>query len=105
MDEFVPRSIAEQLVHVPVVADLALDLEHAHVLGVLEELGGEDEFVEPLVLAEDDLPVAALPFLVALVHVEDSVADLHHAVHVVRVHDRGDVEIRGDLADELVDHE
>ena len=52
-----------------------------------------------------DVVLRALPPLAALVDVDDLLADLHHGVHVVRVDDRRDAVLLGDLVDEVVDND
>lgn len=78
-------------------------LQHAHVFGILQEVGGEYEVVQALILAENDLLITAFPFLFPLVHVKDVMANLHHTVHVVGIDHRGHVVFYGDVADEFVD--
>jgi hypothetical protein len=98
-------SFIQEVFHVSVVADFSPHFEHPHVLRIMEEVRRENETIEFFVLVEDDFLVGSFPFLFALVHVDDFIADLHDAVHVVRIHHRGDVEINGDFPDQFVDYQ
>ena len=89
------QRLLQQFIHVPVIVYLARLFQHAHVFGILQKLGSENEFIQPLIFAENDLFVAAFPGFLSLVHVNDMITDLHHTVHVMCIHDGGDIEFRG----------
>lgn len=71
-------------------------------LDFLEEVAGEDEVVQSLVLGLIYGVFRALPFHLALFEEDDMVANLEDGVHVVRVDDGADIVFGGDLVDELV---
>jgi hypothetical protein len=92
-------------VHIPVIGDFAGFFQHTHILGILQKFGGEYELVEPLIFTEYDLPVIALPFLIALVHVQDIIADLHHTVHIMRVYHGGHIKLFGNFLYQPVNYQ
>ena len=70
---------------------------------LLQQVAGEDEVGEALVGGVHDLRGVALPLLVALVDVDDVLADAHHRVHIVGVDDGRHVEFAGDGVQQVVD--
>jgi hypothetical protein len=51
----------------------------------------KDEFIQFLILTENNFFVAAFPFFMAFVHVKDIITDLHHTIHVVRIYNGGSI--------------
>jgi hypothetical protein len=84
---------------------MAVFLHHPHVFSSLEELGGENEIVQLLVAAEDNVLIGAFPLLIALVEIHDMVADLHNAVHIMGDHYSSTVVFLGQFPDQLVNEE
>ena len=76
-----------------------------HLLGAFCHSRGEDKVVELLILGVEDIILGALPPLLALVDVDNLVANLHHRVHIVGVDDGGDVILDGDVVDEVINHD
>ena len=56
----------QQLIHIPVIGDLTLGFEHAHVFGILQEFGSENEIIQQFIFTENDLLIGTLPFLQSL---------------------------------------
>ena len=80
------------------------DVQPAAGFGTFGHCRGENEFVELPVVGIQDVVLVAFPPLLPFVDEDHVFADLEHRVHVVRVDDRGDVVLLGDLLDQVVDH-
>ena len=76
---------------------------NARRLGALGHGRGEDEIVQFRIVGVQDIVLGPLPPLAAVVDVYDLLADLHHGVHVVRIDDRRDAVLLGDLVDQVID--
>lgn len=70
-----------------------------------QELWSKYEIIQSLVFTEDDFLVRAFPFLIALVHVEDIIADFHDTVHVMGIDHSSDIIFDRNLFNEFVDDE
>ena len=83
---------------------MLLCLYHTHVLGVLQKLGGKDEFIQQLVLGKDNLLAISAPFFFSIIQVQDIVSNLHHTIHVMCIDDGGGVVFYGDFLNQFVYH-
>lgn len=72
---------------------------------LLEQVAGEDEVNELLVVGVDHLSVCALPTLFTLVDINYVFTDAHHGVHIVGVYYCCDVVLFGNSVEQFIDNE
>jgi hypothetical protein len=77
-------------------------LQLADLFSFPEELGGKDEVIQPLILAENNILIASFPLFQPLVHIYNMIAAFHNGVHVVGIDNRSDIVFFGQLSDQLI---
>ena len=82
-----------------------LPLFQTFVLYFTQQVGCEDEVVQPFVGGGEYIVLGSFPFLVSLVDVKDAVADAHYGVHVVGIDDGGHVVLGGDVMNQGIDNQ
>ena len=82
-----------------------LPLFQTFVFYFTQQVGCEDEVVQPFVGGGEYIVLGSFPFLVSLVDVKDAVADSHDGVHVVGVDDGGHVVLGGDVMNQGIDNQ
>jgi hypothetical protein len=66
---------------------------------------GKDKVVKFLYSRMSDVVLCSLPKFLSLIDKHDALTNTHYRVHVMRDHDRSDVEIFRNILDEVVDHD
>ena len=87
------------------VVKLFFSFGNLYLFHLLEQLAGEDQFVELFVGRGHHFVFVALPFLSAFIDEDDVFANAHYGVHVVGVDDGGHVVFFGDAREQLVDNQ